>query len=118
MARRPNQTGTRRTAIRLLNTMTDKSRSEMLAELRTQFPKAAEEYIKSLWATFRSEAKENGTLIEVFSVKDIKDGKACAPFLKSEYTFHPAPDDCLTAQLAKNKWVLQTKSKIAKVKQL
>jgi len=118
MVREADPTGTRQRALRLLKTMTDKTRAEMLAELRTQFPDAAEEYIKSLWATFRSEAKEDGTLIEVFSVKDIKDGKSCAPFLKSEFTFHPATDACTSPQLARNKWITQMKDKILMVKQL
>ncbi len=112
MARQKNPNGTRQRALRAMDDMTTLTRAEMIDELRVRFPDAAEAYLETLWATHRRESKENGSLIEVFYVRDHKDGKVVKPYLKTEWTFNPHDSACLTSTDAKNLYRLALKRRI------
>ncbi len=118
MARQKNPNGTRQMALRALDEMTHLTRAEMLINLREMFPLAAEDYLKTLWATHRRESKESGALIEVFSIRDTKDGKPCRPFLKSEFVFHPTLTAPRDASEAKEQYTHTQKMKINQANQL
>ncbi len=112
MARQKNPFGTRQSALRAMDSMTHLTRAEMIDKLRKKFPDAAEAYLETLWATHRRESKENGSLIEVFYVRDLKDGKTVEPYLKSEWMFNPPAFACLTPQTAKIRYRIDLKVRI------
>lgn len=118
MARLKNLNGTRQMALRSLDDMAGLPRAEQLVKLREQFPNAAEEYIKTLWGTWRSECKKNGSLIEVYSVKELKNGKRVKPYLKTEWVFNPDDDAPVTPEQAKFEYAINLKVKIALAQEL
>jgi len=117
MPRKKDPTSVRQRALKLLNSMTDKPRTEMMDALRSNFPTATERYCETLWGTWRRDCKANGSLIEVFSIRDMKDGKPVKPYLKSEYVFTPVDDDvCDNPAQAVIKYEYALISKIAHAK--
>jgi len=69
-------------------------------------------YAATLYAAHRTINKQNGTMIKVYSVRDIKDGKPVEPYLKVENTFTPAADACLTVENAKANYLQNLDKKI------
>ena len=117
MARKTDPNSVRQRAFTLLDKLTEIKREKVIDILKTTFD-IGESYAATLYAAHRTINKENGTMVKVYSVRDIKDGKPVKPYLKVENTFNPAPDACLTAELAKAKYLQELESKKAKVKQL
>ena len=117
MARKADPKSIRQKAFKLLDKLTEVKREDALLVLKSRF-KIGEPYAATLYAAHRTINKENGVMAKVFSVRDIKDGKAVVPYLKVVNTFNPAADDCLTAELAKVKYRLRLQDKIAKASQL
>jgi len=101
MARQKNMNGTRQLALKALKEMTTLTRAQMLDNLHIMFPQATTEYLKTLWATHRLESKEDGSLVEVFSIQDSKNGKSCDPYLKTEWAYNPQKNKSLSIQVAK-----------------
>jgi len=117
MARKADPNSVRQRAFNLLDNLTEVKRENAINVLKNTF-EIGDSYAATLYAAHRTINKENGTMVKVYSVRDIKDGKPVKPYLKVENTFNPKPDACLTAELAKGKYLLALKDKIAKAKQL
>lgn len=117
MARKKDPNSVRQRAFILLDTMTDIKREFVISKLMTKFS-IGESYAATLYAAHRTINKNNGTMVKVYSVRDIKDGKPVKPYLKVENTFTPEPDDCLSAELAKAQYALDLENKIAKAQSL
>jgi len=101
MARKPDPTSVRQRAFNLLNGMKGDTRTNMMNALRERFPNNTERYNETLWASHRSESKQNGSLVEVYSISDIKNGKSVDPYIKIEWMFHPPSTASLSIQVAK-----------------
>lgn len=112
MARKKDPNSVRQRAFKLLDKLTEIKREKVLDILMTTFD-IGESYAGTLYAAHRTINKENGTMVKVYSVRDIKDGKPVKPYLKVENTFNPAPDACLTPELAKARYQLELENKLA-----
>jgi hypothetical protein len=117
MARKKDPNSVRQQAFRLLDKFTDTKREDVLAVLKARY-NIGDSYAATLYAAHRTIHKENGTMAKVYSIRDVRDGKPVKPYLKVENTFNPAPDACLTPELAKEKYRLRLQNKIEKAMQL
>lgn len=117
MARKKDPSSVRQQAFKLLDALTEMERKDALAILKSRYS-IGDSYAATLYAAHRTINKENGVMVKVYSVRDIKEGKPVKPYLKVESTFNPAPDACLTADLAKEKYRLNLENKITKASQL
>ena len=112
MARKADPNSVRQRAFNMLDNMKNVKRENALNALKAAFG-IGDSYAATLYAAHREINKENGTMVKVYTVRDIKDGKPVKPYLKVENTFNPAPDACLTPELAKERYRLQLENKIA-----
>ena len=117
MSRTADPKSVRQRAMNLLDKSTEVKREKVIKILMDTYG-IGYSYAATLHATHRTINKENGTIVQVYSVRDMKDGKPAKPYLKVENVFNPEPDDCLTPELAKAKYQLRMKAKIAKAMQL
>jgi hypothetical protein len=70
-------------------------REHVITDLRETFD-IGEAYAATLYASHREMAKQNGTMIEIFSVRETKDGKPVKPYLKREYVFKAPRNSTVT----------------------
>lgn len=117
MARKIDPNSVRQRAFKLLDTMTDIKLNKIVEVLKKTYS-IETSYATSLWAAHRRINKKNGTMVQVYSVRDIKQGKIVAPYIKVESVFNPSRDACLHPDHAKARYALELKSRIAKSKQL
>ena len=117
MARKNDPKSVRQRAFKLLDTMKRKKREDAIEILKTKFS-IGDSYAATLYAAHRTINKESGVMIQVFSVRDIKDGKPVQPYMKTENVFNPTSDACLTPELAKEQYLVQLATKQVKALQL
>lgn len=117
MARKKDPNSVRQRAFNMLDKLTEVKREKVIGILKETF-NIGDSYAATLYAAHRTINKENGTMVKVYSIRDMKDGKAVKPYLKVENTFNPKPDACLTVELAKAKYIAGLKDKTAKAKRL
>ena len=117
MARKKDPNSVRQRAFSMLDKLTEVKREKVIDILKEAFS-IGDSYAATLYAAHRTINKENGTMVKVYSIRDMKDGKPVKPYLKVENTFNPEPDACLTAELAKAKYVADLKNKMAKAERL
>lgn len=117
MSRKADPNSTRQKAFKLLDNMTQIKREDVLSVLKTQF-KIGESYAASLHAAHRTLNKKSGVMVKVYSIRDIREGKAVEPYLKVINKFNPTAEDCLSPAHAKEEYRLQLASKIMLLNQL
>ena len=117
MARKKDPNSVRQKAFKLLDGLKGTKREMVIKKLKTKYS-IGDAYAATLYAAHRTINKENGTMAQVYSVRDMKDGKPVNPYIKIENVFNPNADACLTAVLAKRRYELGLKNKIAKAKRL
>jgi len=117
MARKKDPNSVRQRAFKLLDKFTETKREDVLAVLKSRF-NIGKSYAATLYAAHRTINKENGTMVKVYTIRDMKDGLPVRPYIKVENVFTPMPDACLTPELAKEKYKLNLQNKIATVEQL
>jgi len=117
MARPANENSVRQRAFKLLNGMQNVKREVALKVLKDTFT-IGDSYAATLHASFRTINKQNGVMVQVFSVRDMRDGKATTPYIKVQNVFNPTPTMCLNPTQAKKAYEMNMKQKIAASKVL
>lgn len=74
----------RQRAIHLLNAQATLKREFAIPILMEKLD-IGKSYAETLHATWRTHNKKNGGLTAVYTVKDLKDGKAVSPYIKKEF---------------------------------
>jgi len=117
MARKKDPNSVRQRAFNMLDNMKNVKRENALAALKAAFG-IGESYAATLHAAHRTINKEKGVMTQVYTVRDIKDGKPVKPYLKVENTFNPEPDAATTPEEAKVDYLQSLDKKISQASQL
>ncbi len=95
MARQKNPNSVRQRALQYLGTQTTVKREVVIDRLMERFT-IGQPYAATLYAQYRTNRKENGTMIKVHSVRDTKNGMPVEPYLKIENVLQANPDTALS----------------------
>lgn len=117
MARKINAKSIRQRAFKLLDKLTNVKREKAIEKLKQKFS-IGESYAATLHGSHRTINKENGTMKQVYSVRDVKDGKHVNPYLKVENVFNSNHAQFSTPAQAKQQYALVLKIKIEQAKLL
>jgi len=114
MARKKDPSSIRQRAFNMLDNMKNVKRENALKALMAAFG-IGESYAATLHAAHRTINKETGVMVKVYSVRDVKDGKPCEPYLKEENTFMPDDNAALSPEEAVEQYqkILENKIEIA-----
>jgi hypothetical protein len=121
MARTADTKSKRQTGFRLLNQITTqrmkpaKRLATVMAKLGVDKP-----YAETIIATHKRLAKADGRFINVYRVKDQKNGKPCKPYMSSHGVYKVAvkKSDFTSADAAKDAYIQEQASKINLVERL
>ena len=117
MARKADPNSVRQRAFAMLDDLTETKREHAIKQLKDTFD-IGDSYAATIYASHRTINKDSGTMPQVFTVRDTKDGKPVVPYLKVENTFNPSPMASKTVAKAKAQYVRTQKAKIVAVKKL
>jgi len=95
MARQKDPNSVRQQALRYLGTQTRVKRETVIERLMARY-NIGQPYAATLYAQYRTDRKEAGTMIKVYSVRDTKNGKPVEPYLKVENVLRPPADAALS----------------------
>ncbi len=97
MARKADPTSVRQQALKYLNSQVRTKREVVIGRLMERFT-IGKPYAATLYAQFRTDRKEAGTMIKVYSIRETKNGEAVLPYLKTENVLRPKANDALTPE--------------------
>jgi len=100
MARPANKNSVRQQGFKILDSLTHVKREYAIETLKEMFG-IGDSYSATIYASWRTLNKENGNIIKVYTVKDMKDGKPVKPFIRIQNVFNPEPNACLNVDAAK-----------------
>jgi len=99
MSRKADPKSVRQRALKFLSTQTNIKREVVIGRLMKRF-KIGEAYSATLYAQYRTDRKADGTMLQVFSIRETLNGEAVEPYLKVDNVLRPAADDALTPEAA------------------
>lgn len=117
MARQKDPNSVRQRAFTMLDGLTEVKRETAIKQLKDSFS-IGDSYAATIYASHRTINKDSGTMPQVFTIRDTKDGKQVTPYLKVENTFNPSPQSSKTPKQAKAKYLRKQNAKIAAVNKL
>jgi len=117
MARKKDPNSVRQRAFTVLDSQTATKRENAISILKDTF-NIGDSYAATLYAAHRTINKENGVMVKAYTVRDIRDGKPTAPYLKVENTFTIPDGASKTPALAKAKYLRAQNAKIVAVTKL
>lgn len=117
MARKADPNSVRQRAFKRLDDLKNVKRENAIAILKNEFS-IGDSYAATVYASHRTINKNSGTMPQVFTVRDMKDGKPVKPYMKVENTFTPSPASSKTPAQAKAKYLRKQNSKISAVNKL
>jgi hypothetical protein len=117
MARKKDPNSVRQRAFKMLDNLKNVKREKALEILKEAFS-IGDSYAATLHAAHRTINKQNGDMVKVYTVRDIKDGKPVKPYLKVENTFNPPDGACLSPDDAKAKYLEELDKKITMASRL
>lgn len=95
MARKKDPNSVRQQALSYLGTQTRVKREKVIGRLMERFD-IGQPYAATLYAQYRTNRKEAGTMIKIYSMRDTKNGKPVIPYLKVENVLQPRTTDALS----------------------
>ena len=117
MARTENPKSNRQQAFKMLDGLTKKKREASIKVLKDKL-KIGDSYAATLYAAHRTRAKNSGTMVKVYSIRDIRNGKPVAPYIKVENKFNPTPDDSLNLRTAKSAYRKALQNQLVSIREL
>lgn len=97
MARKKDPNSVRQQALSYLGTQTQAKREVVIDRLMARFA-IGQPYAATLYAQYRTDRKAAGTMVQVFSIRDRKDGQPVEPYLKVENVLRHGVDDALSEE--------------------
>jgi len=117
MSRKKDPNSVRQRAFTVLDGQTATKRENAISILKDTFD-IGDSYAATLYAAHRTINKENGVMLKAYTVRDMRDGKPTAPYLKIENTFNIPAGASKTRALAKAKYLRTQNAKIVAVTKL
>ena len=110
MARKADPSSVRQQALKYLGTQTRVKREVVIERLMERFT-IGQPYAATLYAQYRTNRKEAGTMIKVYSIRETKNGKPVTPYLKVENVLRPAADAALSPAEAMELYLAELSAK-------
>lgn len=117
MARKIDKKSTRQKVFGYLEKHTKQPRSFVVEKVMVDFG-IGKSYAMTLYQSHRAQSKKSGHLTEVFTIRDMKEGKAVDPYMSSMHTPNPVKNDATSKKLALKKYEKDLTTRITKAKKL
>jgi len=117
MSRIANPNSVRQRAFKMLSDLKTVKRDVAIRLLMTHF-KIGVSYAETLHGAYRTMCKKDGSMLKVYTVLDVKDGKAVKPFMKVKNTFNVKETDAQDPIAATAKYVANLNAKIENAQKL
>jgi len=117
MARKIDKKSTRQKVFGYLDKHTNQPRAFVVDKVMVDFG-IGKSYAMTLYQSHRAQSKESGFLTEVFTIRDMKEGKAVDPYMSSMHKPNPAKEDSVSKKAALKKYEKDLTTRITKAKKL